>query len=171
MTEEREKIEIRLFDPLEWRFYKAIRLKALQTDPGVFGSNHLKESARADDEWKSALSDSGLGVFGVFHYGDIIGMTGIYVDKDDSTRAGLWGSWLEPKWRGKGISEVMYKARIEWARQHPEVTCIRVSHRKSNTASKMANRKHGFEFTHEGERTWPDGVTEAEVFYELKVKD
>ena len=47
----------------------------------------------------------------------------------------------------------MYSVRIDWVREHPEVARIRVSRRKSNTASKMANRKHGFVFTHEGERT------------------
>ena len=88
MTEP-EKIEIRLFDPLEWRFSKTVRLKALQSDPGVFGSNHQKESARPDEEWKKALGDPNFGVFGIFHYGDIIGMTGIYVDKEDASTAGL----------------------------------------------------------------------------------
>lgn len=165
-----DKVEIRLFAPEEWRFYKAVRLKALQTDPGVFGSNHQKEAARPDEEWQKALSDAALGVFGVFHYGDIIGMTGIYVDREDATTAGLWGSWLEPKWRGKGLSETMYIARIEWARRHPDVERIRVSHRKGNKASQMANQKHGFRFTHEAERTWPDGEAEAELFYELQVK-
>lgn len=165
-----KEIEVRLFTPDEWVFYRGVRLKALKTDPAVFGSAYEKEFMRPDDAWQEALARDDLGVFGIFHYGDVIGMTGIYIDSTDPAVAGLWGSWLEPAWRGKGISEKMYEARINWAREHPSVKRIRVSHRESNTASKAANQKHGFKFTHARDKIWSDGVSEPELFYELAVK-
>ena len=65
---------------------------------------------------------------------------------------------------------MMYKARINWAKEHPTIERIIVSHRASNVASKYANQKHGFVFTRTHEKVWSDGKTEDEVCYELKVE-
>lgn len=164
------EIEVRQFTPDEWRAYKAVRLKALQSDPSVFGSSYAREADEPDEKWVNTLTSPDVAVFGVFRFGDVIGMTGIVLDKEDRSTAKLWGSWLEPKWRGKGLSERMYKARLNWAQNNPLVKRITVSHRQSNTASKGANQKHGFKQTHISERTWPDGVTEADIHYELVLK-
>jgi hypothetical protein len=48
---------------------------------------------------------------------------------------------------------------------------ILVSHRESNQASFRANQKHGFKFTHKENKTWPDGKTEPDVFYELALRN
>lgn len=164
------EIEVRRFTPDEWRAYKGVRLKALLSDPSVFGSSHAREVNEPDEKWLNTLSSSDVAVFGVFRFGDVIGMTGIVMDKTDKSAAKLWGSWLEPAWRGKGLSEKMYRARLEWARNNPQVERVIVSHRESNTASKKANRKHGFRQTHTEQRTWPDGVAETEIYYELILK-
>ena len=165
-----ENIEVRLFTPDEWLAYKGVRLKALKSDPKVFGSSYALEADRAAAVWQENLVKPTLGIFGVFHYADVIGMTGIFIDGEDSSTAKLWGSWLEPKWRGKGLSEKLYQVRLEWAKKHPDVKRIVVSHRESNIASKMANRKHGFVFTHAADKVWRDGVSEPELFYQLLVK-
>jgi RimJ/RimL family protein N-acetyltransferase len=98
-----------------------------------------------------------------------IGITGVAVDRDDPSKrtAIFWGSWLKPDYRGRGLSKLMYEKRIEWARAHATVRRIVVSHRASNEASKHANQKHGFIFMRSHEKTWVDGVTEDEVYYEL----
>ncbi len=99
-------------------------------------------------------------------------MTGVNVDRNDPTgkRSILWGSWLEPHVRGRGVSVMMYNARINWARNHPVVEKIVVCHRASNLASKFANQKHGFVFTSQNKKTWPDNTVEDEIHYELLVK-
>ncbi len=162
-------ITVRLFKPDEWALYKKVRLKALQSDPAVFGSRYAKEAAYGDKKWREDLLKADLGVFGVFDGEKPVGMTGVYISKEDATSAGFWGSWLENTYRSKGISQDMYAARLAWARARPEVKRVVVSHRESNAASKGANRKHGFVFTHGEERTWHDGVTETEHFYELRL--
>ncbi len=164
---------VRPFNADEWPLYKEMRLNALRADPHVFSRKHEEAAAYDDSYWRDDLSDPNLGVFGVFADGKPIGMTGIVVDmkKDPSGQtAKLWGSWVGKEWRGKGASVPMYEARIDWARRHPVVKRITVSHRASNAASKAANQKHGFVYTHTADFVWPDGVTEPEIFYELMVK-
>jgi RimJ/RimL family protein N-acetyltransferase len=161
---------IRQFTPDEWPLYKTVRLNALQSDPKVFGSSYALEEPRPDAEWRATLERGDMAVFGVFDHGRVIGMTGIVIDKDDATVAKLWGSWLEPAWRSRGVSEHMYRARIDWARGHATAKKIIVSHRASNTASQKANQKHGFVRTHAAPHEWRDGVNEDQIFYELVLK-
>lgn len=162
-------IHIAALNEQDWQILKTIRLKALQADPGVFGSNYAAESAYDDAEWRSWLNSDDTGVFGVFDDGRIIGMTAISIKRQDETRrtAILWGSWLEPDYRGRGLSQGMYEARLGWAGAHPTCAAIEVSHRASNIGSKRANQKHGFVFTHAVPKQWPDGVTEDHVHYIL----
>lgn len=166
-------ISIRQLTENDWREFSRVRLKALQTDPLVFGSSYEKESQFAEDDWRSRLRQSDdSAVFMLFTGETPIGITGVSVFSDDPTgeTAILWGSWLEADFRGKGLSELMYKARLDWAKRHPGVKRVIVSHRASNLASKYANQKHGFTFTRTHEKVWADGATEAEVCYELYIK-
>lgn len=123
-------------------------------------------------EWRDRLRAADNAIFLIYENETPIGITAVSIDRDDATRktALMWGSWLAPDARGKGLSELMYQIRINWAKRQPTVEKIIVSHRASNVASKYANRKHGFVFTHKNERVWIDGATEDEFFYELKIK-
>jgi RimJ/RimL family protein N-acetyltransferase len=156
----------------DWRVFSRIRLRALQTDPNVFGSNYEREAGQDEEVWKETLRSPTAAIFIIYADETPAGMTAIAVDRNDPTgkTALLWGSWLAPEYRGKGLSKMMYDARLEWAKAQPTVERIIVSHRASNTASKHANQKHGFKFTHAQEKHWIDGKTEDEVFYELKLK-
>ena len=165
-------ITIRRLTEDDWFEFSQVRLKALQTDPNVFGSNYEKESQMTEAEWRSRLQAKDNAIFLIFENETPIGMTGVSIDRNDPTKktALLWGSWLAPHFRGKGLSELMYQARINWAKEQPTIEKIIVSHRASNLSSKYANRKHGFVLTHKTEKVWTDGATEDEIFYELKIK-
>jgi RimJ/RimL family protein N-acetyltransferase len=162
-------ISIRQLTEDEWRELRKIRLKALKTDPLVFGSNFERESRMTEADWRGWLRSNDSAIFIIFAAGAPIGMTGVSIFRDDPTgqTAIFWGSWLEPHFRGKGLSDLMYQARLEWARRHPSVERIVVSHRASNLASKYANQKHGFKFTRAREKIWSDGAVEDELCYEL----
>lgn len=162
-------ISIRKLGENDWRLLKEIRLKALKSDPLVFGSNYEYESENTEADWRNRLQSADSAIFMLFAGETPIGMTGVSVFRDDPTdrTAIFWGSWLKPDFRGKGLSKLMYEKRIEWAKAHPTVRRIIVSHRASNIASKYANQKHGFVFTRTHEKVWSDGVKEDEVCYEL----
>lgn len=160
-------VSIRQLGPDDWTIFKTVRLSALQQDPHVFGSHYEKEAAFSDGEWQDLLRDTGRGVFCLFAGGRPVGMTGVRADPDDPATAVLWGSWIDREWRGKGLSRALYHVRLAWAGAQPDIRRIVVSHRADNMASMQANRKHGFVHTHAEDRLWQDGVTEAEVFYEL----
>lgn len=164
-------IEIRRLNENDWIAFSRVRLKALQTDPLVFGSNYEKESRFTETDWRSRLRANDNAIFLLYDGETPIGMTCVSVDRDDPTgkTAILWGSWLAPEYRGRKLSELMYRTRIEWAKRQQRVEKIIVSHRASNLVSKRSNQKHGFILTGEKEIVWADGATEAVISYELRV--
>lgn len=155
----------------DWLEFSRIRLRALLTDPSVFGSNYEREAQFTETHWRGRLRATDNAIFLVSEGDAPIGMTSVSIDREDPTgkTALFWGTWLAPAARGRGLSKLLYRTRIDWAKAHKSVERIVVSHRVSNLASKRANQKHGFVFTHKTERTWTDGATEDEIFYELKL--
>lgn len=165
-------IVIKKFNESDWQLYKEIRLQALRSDPEVFGSTFEKESATEESHWRSGLNNPDVAIFGIFDDTQIIGMTGVAIDRNDLHKktAILWGSWLNKNYRRQRISEEMYRVRIDWAKEHATCEKILVSHRASNLASKNSNQKHGFIFTHTQDKEWPDGTMDQELVYELNLK-
>jgi RimJ/RimL family protein N-acetyltransferase len=165
-------VSIRQLSENEWRILAAVRLKALRSDPSVFGSNFESESKFTEKDWRIRLQSDDSAIFIIFDDQIPIGMTGVSVFRDDPAKrtAIFWGSWIEPRFRRQGLSNLLYQARIEWAKAHPIIERIIVSHRASNVASKFANQKHGFVFTRTHEKVWTDGKIEDEVCYELKLE-
>ncbi|NNF00585.1 MAG: GNAT family N-acetyltransferase, partial [Pyrinomonadaceae bacterium] len=109
-------VSIRQINKCDWQIFRSVRLKALKTDPNVFGSNFEKESKLTDQEWRDWINADNCCIFMLFDQQRPIGMTGIFTSEKESEKdsAFFWGSWLEPEYRQKGLSERMYKTRIKW---------------------------------------------------------
>jgi len=157
----------------DWQLVRAIRLEALKSDAGVFGASHADAASRDESGWRDWTAGPGKAIF-LLHDGDaVIGLTGVYTVADDPASPGrktaiCIASYLQPPFRGRGLSRTFYETRIAWARDNG---CHRVvtGHRLSNSASMRANRSFGFQETHRIPRRWPDGVEEPEVLYELRL--
>ena len=164
-------ITIRALEPSEWQVFRDFRLGALKSDPGVFATSHKEALARTPDMWRDTIRGEAHQAFGLFEGERLIGITGVFQSSDDPSgeTAILVMSFILPSYRGRGLSRMFYEARIQWVREHRQFKRIVVSHRKSNEVSRLANQRHGFVQTHSAPRTWPDGTTEDEVSYELKI--
>jgi len=163
---------IRPLDPSEWEAFKALRLQALKTEPGVFASPYEAEASRPSQDWKDTIAGSPPHqVFGLFDGERLIGITAAFTWRGDPSgeSALLAMSYILPEYRGKGLSKLLYDARLAWIRAQPQFKRVVVSHRKSNEVSRKANQRHGFTEIKRAPYTWPDGGIEDEVFYELKL--
>jgi RimJ/RimL family protein N-acetyltransferase len=124
-------------------------------------------------EWQALITDPGQRTFGLFTAGELIGITAAFTDRGDpSGRTALLGmSYIAPGHRGRGLTALLYGARLAWVRARPAFQRARVSHRKSNLASRRAIERHGFAVVGHSIRTWPDGATEDEILYALELRD
>lgn len=78
--------------------------------------------------------------------------------------------WLEPAYRGEGVSRMYYEHRIGRARSHG-FRRILVGHRATNVPSGAAMRRAGFVRTGTRSHLCPDGKREDEVQYEMLLHD
>lgn len=163
-----DNYSIRRFTIAEVDAYKRIRLEALEKEPGMFGNSHAMEAALPQEDWNGRITQQGNARFGLYCNDELVGLTGIIKDAAKPIEAYMTQSYIHQDHRGKGLSAMLYDARIAWAKENG-VKVLTIGHRKSNLASKAANQKYGFVYSHSETRNWPDGATEEMLHYVLEI--
>jgi RimJ/RimL family protein N-acetyltransferase len=164
-------IFVRAFDPSEWEIFRSLRLQALTDEPGVFAASYDSAAALSPVEWQDTVQGPDHQVFGLFDEAHLIGITAAFTWRDDPSgeTALLAMSFIIPEYRGRGLSQLLYEARLNWVRAHSHFRRVVIYHRESNERSRRANQRFGFSVLQRASRKWPDGATEDEVLYELKI--
>jgi|GEM_PF-132197 len=160
-------ITVRALDESDWEIFSVLRLEAVKECPGVFASNFADEKNNTEKEWKKRLEPHGQRVFGLFDNGTLVGFQGIATSKDSKKTGFVWGSYIKPGFRGQGHSSLLYQACIDWGLSHLMWDKIITAHREGNEASRRANQRFNFTFTHRAPRKFGDGTTQDELIYEL----
>ena len=159
-----------LLEPTHWEKYRDMRLEALLKHPACFAPTRDEFKFTAN-EWRARLSNPNGAHFGLFFKDQLIGITGIYIDKDRGgpNKAHLVTSYIKEEFRKKGLSKKFYEARIEWAKKQGGVDTIVLEHRDDNTPSLKAHQKFGFKFVQQSNHIWADGQERPSMMYELKI--
>lgn len=165
-------IFIRPLEPSDWQTFKTIRLKALKAHPDVYLDSYQAAIIRPDSEWQEILDGKGKSIFGLFDGEKIIGLTAVFTWREDpSGQTGVMAmSFIEPEYRGRGLSKLLYEARIRWALDYQPFRKLVVSRREGNEPSKRAMIAHGFTFVDVARITWPDGLEDNEHKYMLDLE-
>ncbi len=160
---------IRPLVPSEWQMFRDIRLFALKSAPGMFESTYAQAAARSEADWRTLLSSERQQIFGMFDADKLVGIAGVFTAKDDPATAHLVMDFILPEYRGKKLWRLMYQARLDWARRRKAFGRAVVAARESNATSLASMRAAGFRETRRETHTWPDGATEDEIWFELKL--
>jgi RimJ/RimL family protein N-acetyltransferase len=165
------EITIRPFEATEWIHFRDFRLHALKAAPGVFVTSYQETAARSPEEWQAILNNPGHRVFGLFDSGHLIGITAALTWlEDESGETAMMGmSFILPEYRRRGLSRLLYQARLDWIKGQSQFKRIIISHRVSNEQSRHAIQAHGFLPMRRVPTTWPDGETEDAIIYELVI--
>lgn len=111
---------IRTLGEHEVTLYRSIRLRALATNPEAFGSNHTRESAFDDAAWRSRLRGfagrPGVVMVDEVDDGQLTGTVGVgqFEQPDEAI---IWGMWVDPAHRRRGVAQRLLDAAIDWARE------------------------------------------------------
>lgn len=165
------KMKIRPLLPSEWEIFRDLRLLALKSAPGMFESTYAQAAARTEADWRALLSAERQQIFGMFDSDKLVGIAGVFTAKDDPASAHLVMDFILPEYRGQGLWQQMYAARLDWARNRKAFRRAIVAARESNAPSLGTMRAAGFAQTRRESHTWPDGVTEDEIWFELRLDE
>lgn len=154
--------------PGEYAIYKDVRLEALRLEPAFFSKSLEEEKTYPDELWQNRLFNTGAAFFKLCCNNEVIGITGIVIQKDDEGEdVGYLGqSYIRKEHRGKGLSRMLYEARINWAREKG-LKKLTIGHMERNMVSRSAIAHFGFVFTHSVESDLLNGEKSGMLFYEL----
>jgi GNAT superfamily N-acetyltransferase len=97
-----------------------VRLRALDEAPYAFASSYTREAALGADFWAARVAESETATTGaIFVALDArrgVGMAGGFVPEDSPSDATVWGMWVEPNARQRGVGRELLRAVADWAR-------------------------------------------------------
>lgn len=131
--------------------YQALRLRGLRESPAAFGSTYenevdiplsqiaerLAHGAGREDVMFGAFDDDG---------GALVGLAGLGRNAGRKTRhrAGVWGMYVAPEARGRGVGRALISALIAHARTLPGVERLILGVEAGNEAARALYNSFGF---------------------------
>ena len=162
-------LEIRLLTGADAAAFQVLRLRALHENPEAFGSTYAEEADRPLDEVAARLSGS-RGAFvigGAFGAGGVlVGIVGCYRESRVKRRheALVWGMYVAPEARGRGLGGALLDALIARARSMPGLEQLTLSVIPENVAARQLYISRGFQSF----GTAPRALRDEERAYDLE---
>ena len=123
MATEKKSLEIRLFTEQDAQALWDLRMLALETDPWSFVDSPEELRAISVEEFARRLRADHAENFivGAFERDSAVGMVGCYQEVPLKRRhkAWIWGVFVTPAARGRGIAESLMRAAIQRAKSIP----------------------------------------------------
>lgn len=107
----------------ESALFRDVRLRALADAPDAFESTLAKEAAEPDAWWEDtaerAAAGDDLAIFlALAEDGTALGSAGGFRDRTRTGTAMLWGMWVDPAARRRGLGRRLAAEVERWARMH-----------------------------------------------------
>jgi len=151
--------------PIEkWYEYRDIRLKALKNNSQAFLSPYKKESLYSDTKWKQRLQSAKKGTNSLMYFArqdnTLVGMIGSYRNKDDlkNHSAQIWGVYVEPEQRGKGIAKALMSTLINKLSKNVEIITVKLNVNIDQEHAKKLYEHFGFKSFDTISQVLGDGV-------------
>ena len=122
-----------------------IRRESLEREPNAFGSSPGEDFAQSDEQVQRLLADANTAVFGAFDP-DLVGIVGLRRQTRRKTRhkADIWGMYVRPEHRGRGLARLLMEAAISYARQQDGVRMLHLAVTEKAVTAASLYEKLGF---------------------------
>ena len=117
-----QAILIRTIQGDEVATFRTLRLEALRDNPTAFGADYQQDINRPDSFGEvrvhNGQGDGDVVIYVAEDAGELVGMAGVYRPDNPKVRYSgtLWGVYVRPAWRGRGLGRQVSQACVEWAR-------------------------------------------------------
>lgn len=111
---------VRRLWPEEWPAFRDLRLDALRSDPLAFGSTVSRESSYDEPKWRDwcrrgAAGENEATFVASPTDGRLLGMVGSF---SAAGTAHVWGMWVRPDSRRRGLARQLMDELLEWIRRN-----------------------------------------------------
>jgi ribosomal protein S18 acetylase RimI-like enzyme len=141
-------VTVRRLTPADLDAFQALRLRGLRESPAAFGSTYEEEVDRPLERVAQRLSGGGdSAVYGAFDGGGaLLGMGGVHREGKLKSRhrAGIWGMYVVPEARGRGLGRALLQALVDHARGMDGVERVELGVEATNTAARALYHAFGF---------------------------
>jgi ribosomal protein S18 acetylase RimI-like enzyme len=134
--------------------FQELRLRSLQIENLAFASSFSEEVGTPLEQIALRLAATDRGVIGEFDGGALCGVIGIGRNglKSLVHKAFIWGMFVEPSYRGRGVGRLLVEAGQSFIKSVPELTQATLDVVKSNDAAVGLYKSCGFTVYGEEER-------------------
>jgi RimJ/RimL family protein N-acetyltransferase len=131
---------IRRLDSSDVAAFREIRLEALRVCPEAFSSSFEEEQHRTTADFAGRVApEPPDAVFGAFLDDDaaLVGIAGfrVYKNVKERHKSMLWGMYVRPVARGRGVGTALVRRVIEHARNTPGVEILQLGVTADNAAA------------------------------------
>ena len=143
MGEQHRSVRLHRVSPDDWVAHRDLRLEALRDSPDAFWFTYADEVDFAEADWRERIE--GAWLVQARDGDEVLGTAGLgsHWDPGRASTATLFGMYVTPRARGRGVGQALVRAVLEEARRRgaPEVV-LEVSSR--NSAARALYEECGF---------------------------
>lgn len=168
-------MQIRRLMPFDASAFQELRLAGLREEPQAFGSSYEEEKdfpASVIEERLTAKSDQGP--FGAFEQDVLVDLVALGRERMNklSHKGLIWGMYVKPENRGKGVARALLTEALSLARSVPELKQVNLCVNASNTRAICLYESFGFKvFGREPGALLINGELHEELHMYLRLAD
>jgi ribosomal protein S18 acetylase RimI-like enzyme len=153
-------VDVQRLGPDDWELWRDVRLAALADSPEAFSSTLEREQAYGESRWREWLEPA-KGLKAVAREEQsVAGIAGVWVPEDRDGAGELFGMWVHPSWRGRGVGDRLVAEALAWVQQR-DLKALDLWVVGANAAAERLYTRHGFRRTGESQPYPPDpSITE-----------
>jgi RimJ/RimL family protein N-acetyltransferase len=139
---------VRRLEPGDAETFRALRLEGLVESPAAFGSSPDVASEHDLDLIRSRLAPKlDAATFGAFAGEQLVGVLGLHrpTHPKGRHRGQIWGMYVDPAHRGRGLGRALLAALIEYARGLDGLAWLDLGVGVDNAAARAVYDSLGFE--------------------------
>lgn len=143
-------MKTRVLTPADVAAYRALRLSSIKESPGVAWASHAEESMLSLEQMQQRLMATPHQlVFGGFVDQQLVAIGGFKREAMTQIhhRGNIWGLYVSPTSRGKGLGRLMLADMLAHLRQIPELVQVTLVVSSDNDAARSMYQSFGFRKT------------------------
>ena len=112
-----QRLHLHPVSPEEWESHRDVRLAMLQEAPDAFWFTYADEAAYDEADWRQRIE--GAWLVQARDASGVLGSAGLgsHWEPERATTATLFGMYVAPEARGRGVGEALVRAVLEQARR------------------------------------------------------